>query len=83
MKLAGEAATALLGAEIDATAALDSALKREPLHAMAGVLEPSVNVAMQTSPELKLSREIWQEVVSECDAARLAEDRYGNNPSGG
>lgn len=41
---------------------------------MASVLEATVNVAVQTHPELKPNRDTWLEIVREC-AARRAGDR--------
>ena len=85
MKLSQDAAKALLDGGIDATAALNDALKRALLHspeashaelkkavghAMAGILEATVNVAVQTYPDLKPDAETWAAIVRESAARR-------------
>ncbi|WDY55872.1 hypothetical protein [Pseudomonas sp. PSKL.D1] len=85
MNLSPGAAKALLDGGIDATAALNDALKRALLHspaashaelkravghAMAGVLEATVDVAVQTYPDLKPDKETWAAIARECAIRR-------------
>lgn len=85
MDLSRDAAKALLDGGIDATAALNSALKRALLHSskthhaglkksfgnmMASVLAATVDVAVQTYPETKPDRDTWMETARECAAKR-------------
>ncbi|WP_445671844.1 hypothetical protein [Pseudomonas inefficax] len=85
MKLTRDAAKALLDGGIDATAVLNRALKRALLHTvdddqaglkksfgimMAGVLEATVNVALQAYPEMKPDREAWRDIVKARAASR-------------
>lgn len=85
MNLSLDAAKALLDGGIDATSALNSALKGVLLHsseddyarlkksfgiAMAGVLAATVDIALQAYPELKPDRDAWEEIARECAARR-------------
>jgi len=80
-----DAAKALLDGGIDATSALNCALKRVMLHspeddytdlkkpfgrAMAGILASTVDVALQAYPELKPDEDAWVEIARKCAAAR-------------
>jgi hypothetical protein len=85
MKLTRNAAKALRDGGIDATAALDSALAEVLLHspadqhaelckafgqAMAGVLQATVEVALQAHPELTPDRQAWMEIAKASAARR-------------
>jgi len=82
MDLSRDAAKASLDGGIDATAALTSGVAafilRGPCWAkktfgnmMASVLAGTVDVAVQTYPELKPNKDIWMEIARECAARRV------------
>lgn len=87
MNLSLDAAKALWDGGIDAIAALNTALNRVLLHssedihaglkksfgyAMASVLTATVDVALQTYPELKPDKDAWIELARESAARRAA-----------
>ncbi|WP_447095968.1 hypothetical protein [Pseudomonas sp. CF10PS3] len=89
MNLSLDAAKAFLAGGIDATSALSSALKGVLLHpseddyaglkksfghAMASVLAPTVDIALQAYPELKHDRDAREEIAREYCKKGLHQD---------
>jgi len=85
INLSLDPAKAFFNGGIDATSALNSALKGVLLHsseddyaglkksfghAMAGALAATVDIALQAYPELRPDRDASEEIARECDARR-------------